>query len=124
MFWSLTTGCVKNCGPAEAMAKLGNASDHNAVPAPGGSSRLKREKETVSDHSVNVRRVYDEPRASDGVRILVDRIWPRGLSKGKVHLDEWCKTVAPSTGLRKWYAHVPERFEEFTTRYPRPSSSH
>jgi len=48
--------------------------------------------------------------------VLVDRIWPRGLSKEKADLDEWCKTVAPSTELRKWYAHDPERFEEFGRR--------
>ena len=49
--------------------------------------------------------------------MLVDRIWPRGLSKEKADLDEWCKTVAPSTKLRKWYSHDPERFEEFGRRY-------
>ncbi len=71
----------------------------------------------MSEHPVGVRRAYDAPLATDGVRVLVDRIWPRGLSKGKAHLDEWCKMVAPSTDLRKWYAHIPDRFEEFTTRY-------
>jgi uncharacterized protein YeaO (DUF488 family) len=49
--------------------------------------------------------------------VLVDRIWPRGLTKAKAHLDEWCKQVAPSTELRKWYDHVPARFEEFSLRY-------
>lgn len=71
----------------------------------------------MSDCTVGVRRAYDEPLAADGARVLVDRLWPRGLSKEKAHLDEWCKAVAPSTDLRKWYAHVPDRFEEFTTRY-------
>lgn len=66
---------------------------------------------------VRVRRVYEEPAAGDGTRVLVDRIWPRGLTKDKAHLDEWCKHVAPSTELRKWYAHDPDRFEEFTRRY-------
>jgi uncharacterized protein YeaO (DUF488 family) len=61
--------------------------------------------------------VYDEPSAQDGTRVLVDRIWPRGLSKQKAALDEWCKDVAPSTELRKWYAHDPDRFAEFSARY-------
>lgn len=68
-------------------------------------------------HEVKVRRAYDEPLRTDGTRVLVDRIWPRGLSKEKAHFDEWCKPVAPSTELRKWYAHDPERFEEFARRY-------
>ena len=66
---------------------------------------------------VRVRRVYEEPEQDDGTRVLVDRIWPRGLSKAKAALDEWCKNVAPSTELRKWYGHDPDRFEEFSRRY-------
>jgi uncharacterized protein YeaO (DUF488 family) len=68
-------------------------------------------------HAVKVGRVYDEPARGDGVRVLVDRIWPRGMSKEKAHLDEWCKAVAPSPTLRTWYQHDPERFEEFGRRY-------
>lgn len=71
----------------------------------------------ASVHKVKVGRVYDEPARGDGARVLVDRIWPRGLSKEKAHLDEWCKDVAPSTTLRKWYQHDPDRFEEFGRRY-------
>jgi uncharacterized protein YeaO (DUF488 family) len=66
---------------------------------------------------VRVRRAYEEPEQGDGTRVLVDRIWPRGLSKAKAALDEWCKNVAPSTELRKWYGHDPDRFEEFSRRY-------
>ena len=66
---------------------------------------------------VRVRRVYDEPEDNDGVRVLVDRIWPRGMTKARAALDEWCKDVAPSTELRKWYSHDPAKFEEFTRRY-------
>ncbi len=66
---------------------------------------------------VQVRRAYEEARESDGRRILVDRVWPRGLSKDHARLDEWCKQVAPSPGLRKWYGHDPGRFEEFARRY-------
>ncbi|HTO00712.1 MAG TPA: DUF488 family protein [Microthrixaceae bacterium] len=67
--------------------------------------------------SVRVRRIYDDPHDDDGKRVLVDRIWPRGVSKANAHLDEWCKDVAPSTELRKWYDHDPEKFDEFTRRY-------
>jgi uncharacterized protein YeaO (DUF488 family) len=66
---------------------------------------------------VRVRRVYDEREKADGTRVLVDRIWPRGMTKAKADLDEWCKTVAPSTALRKWYGHDPKRFSEFARRY-------
>ncbi|MDQ6798739.1 MAG: DUF488 family protein [Actinomycetota bacterium] len=66
---------------------------------------------------VQVRRVYDPPEPDDGSRVLVDRIWPRGMTKARAELDEWCKQVAPSTELRKWYGHEPARFEEFVRRY-------
>jgi uncharacterized protein YeaO (DUF488 family) len=67
--------------------------------------------------TVRVARIYDEPSADDGRRILVDRLWPRGVSKERARLDDWCKEIAPSTELRRWYGHDPERFEEFTARY-------
>ncbi|ATW46821.1 DUF488 domain-containing protein [Streptomyces peucetius] len=67
--------------------------------------------------TVHVRRIYEAPTQADGVRVLVDRIWPRGMTKDKANLDEWCKQVAPSTELRKWYSHAPERFAEFSRRY-------
>jgi uncharacterized protein YeaO (DUF488 family) len=66
---------------------------------------------------VRVRRAYEEPEAADGVRVLVDRLWPRGLSKARAALDEWVKDVAPSTELRQWYQHDPDRFAEFRRRY-------
>jgi uncharacterized protein YeaO (DUF488 family) len=66
---------------------------------------------------VRVRRVYESPDADDGLRVLVDRIWPRGLAKAEAALHEWCKEVAPSTELRRWYGHDPDRFAEFTRRY-------
>jgi uncharacterized protein YeaO (DUF488 family) len=71
----------------------------------------------VNHHTVQVRRIYDEPRTDDGTRVLVDRLWPRGMSKARARLNEWCRTVAPSTELRTWYHHEPELFEEFTRRY-------
>lgn len=66
---------------------------------------------------VKLRRVYDDPAPEDGVRVLVDRVWPRGLTKTAVHLDEWMKDIAPSTQLRRWYGHQPERYTEFRRRY-------
>jgi uncharacterized protein YeaO (DUF488 family) len=66
---------------------------------------------------VSIKRVYEPPSPEDGARVLVDRVWPRGLSKESAHLDLWEKDVAPSTELRKWYGHRPERFEEFRRRY-------
>jgi uncharacterized protein YeaO (DUF488 family) len=71
----------------------------------------------VSKHDVRVRRVYDDPAGDDGTRVLVDRIWPRGLTKAEADLAEWCQQVAPSTGLRKWYGHDPAKFEQFADRY-------
>jgi uncharacterized protein YeaO (DUF488 family) len=69
--------------------------------------------------SVRVARVYDEPMPDDGVRVLVDRLWPRGLRKDADRFDEWLKEVAPSTDLRHWYAHQPDLFDEFSARYRR-----
>jgi uncharacterized protein YeaO (DUF488 family) len=66
---------------------------------------------------IRVGRVYDQRTAEDGTRVLVDHLWPRGLTKKRADLDEWCKQIAPSTGLRSWYAHDPHRFAEFGRRY-------
>ncbi|HVX19455.1 MAG TPA: DUF488 family protein [Acidimicrobiales bacterium] len=71
----------------------------------------------MGTNKVQVRRVYDEPLPTDGSRVLVDRVWPRGLRKDAAALDEWCKDAAPSTELRKWYRHDPDRFDEFRARY-------
>ena len=67
--------------------------------------------------AVQVRRVYEDPSADDGARVLVDRLWPRGVSKGRAALDEWCKQVAPSPELRTWFGHDPEKYDEFVRRY-------
>jgi uncharacterized protein YeaO (DUF488 family) len=66
---------------------------------------------------VSVRRAYDDPGPGDGLRILVDRLWPRGVTKDRLALDKWAKGLAPSPGLRRWYGHEPDRFEEFRRRY-------
>lgn len=67
--------------------------------------------------AVKLKRVYLRPEQSDGCRILVDRLWPRGLSKSKAKVDHWSRDLAPSTALRKWYGHDPERWPEFKLRY-------
>ena len=66
---------------------------------------------------LKIKRIYEPAEDSDGQRILVDRLWPRGVSKEKAHLDLWLKDVAPSTELRKWFGHEPSKWEEFKKRY-------
>jgi uncharacterized protein YeaO (DUF488 family) len=68
-------------------------------------------------HEIRIRRVYDPPERGDGARVLVDRLWPRGLSKDKAGLAAWLKDIAPSAELRAWFGHDPERFAEFSRRY-------
>jgi len=67
--------------------------------------------------TIVVKRVYEPPEPDDGARVLVDRLWPRGVSKEHAHLDRWCKDVAPSTELRQWFHHDPDHFAEFERRY-------
>lgn len=66
---------------------------------------------------ITYRRVYEDSSPGDGTRVLVDRVWPRGMRKEDAHLDEWLRDVAPSSELRKWYGHDPDRFTEFRRRY-------
>jgi uncharacterized protein YeaO (DUF488 family) len=67
--------------------------------------------------TIAIKRVYEAALPSDGYRVLVDRLWPRGVSKEKADLDLWLKEVAPSPELREWFSHLPERFDEFSARY-------
>lgn len=66
---------------------------------------------------IRLKRAYEAPAADDGQRILVDRVWPRGISKAQASVDHWLREVAPSSELRKWFAHDPEKWPEFRTRY-------
>jgi uncharacterized protein YeaO (DUF488 family) len=66
---------------------------------------------------VRLRRVYDQPEPADGRRVLVDRLWPRGLSRERAAVDDWLRAVAPSEELRRWYGHQPDRFTGFRQRY-------
>lgn len=68
-------------------------------------------------HTFRIKRVYAPPAAEDGFRVLVDRLWPRGLTKGAAAVDLWAKEVAPSPALRTWFGHDPARFEAFAARY-------
>jgi uncharacterized protein YeaO (DUF488 family) len=73
---------------------------------------------------VRTKRVYDDADAGDGYRVLIDHVWPRGVSRERAHLDEWARELAPSDELRKWFDHVPERFAEFRSRYRDELSAH
>jgi uncharacterized protein YeaO (DUF488 family) len=72
---------------------------------------------------IKTKRVYDPPSKEDGYRILVDRLWPRGLAKEEAKIDLWLKEIAPSDELRKWFSHDPEKWEEFKNRYEKESAS-
>ena len=71
----------------------------------------------VTAKNVRLKRAYEPAEATDGTRILVDRLWPRGVSKERATLDQWMKAIAPSTELRKWFGHDPQRWVEFSRRY-------
>ena len=74
--------------------------------------------------SVRVKRVYDEPDKNDGYRVLVDRLWPRGMAKRNAHIDEWAKEIAPSTALRKWFKHGSGKWTEFKKKYSAELGQH
>lgn len=66
---------------------------------------------------VKIKRIYEPPADTDGYRVLVDRLWPRGISKENAHIDKWLRDIAPSADLRKWFNHEPGKWEQFTARY-------
>jgi uncharacterized protein YeaO (DUF488 family) len=79
---------------------------------------MRKSKQSASfEKPIAVKRAYDPPAPEDGYRVLVDRLWPRGISKQKLKADEWMKEIAPSADLRKWYGHEPEKWPEFRKRY-------
>ena len=71
----------------------------------------------ISVDHIRLKRAYEPPASDDGIRILIDRLWPRGVKKSDAAIDEWMKEIAPSTKLRKWFSHDPERWQEFRRRY-------
>ena len=108
---------------------MGSSDDGSTLtPAPGGGGAVARggskqggraaePSPGVGMRTVRVRRVYDPPDPADGHRVLVDRLWPRGLAKSAAALDEWLRAVAPSDELRRWYGHEVGKFAEFRDRY-------
>ncbi len=73
---------------------------------------------------VQLKRAYEEPSPADGYRVLVDRLWPRGVRRDRAHLDEWTRELAPSAELRRWFGHDPERYAEFRRRYREELAAH
>lgn len=69
--------------------------------------------------AVKIKRIYDPPSPDDGRRVLIDRLWPRGIKKEEAKIDEWLRDIAPSTELRKWFSHDPAKWQEFKNRYKR-----
>ena len=74
--------------------------------------------------AIRVKRIYDPPSEDDGFRVLVDRLWPRGLKKEDARIDLWAKEIAPTTELRKWFGHDPAKFDEFKDRYTSELQTH
>jgi uncharacterized protein YeaO (DUF488 family) len=85
------------------------------MPRAGHKKPAKRKRPARA--LIGIKRAYDEPSSDDGLRILIDRLWPRGLSKSTLKLDSWVRHLSPSSALRKWYRHDPEKFAEFRKRY-------
>jgi uncharacterized protein YeaO (DUF488 family) len=98
------------CTQANSRLSIGAGQPSVQLPWIGGDKM-------TGQPEVRMRRVYDDPSTEDGTRVLVDRLWPRGLAKARAGIDEWAKQVAPSTELRRWYGQDPGRFEEFRRRY-------
>ena len=93
---------------------MGRRITFSAMPS---SRRGKLGKARPHPTALKVKRVYEAPAPNDGVRVLVDRVWPRGLSKEEARIDHWLKEVAPTTALRQWFGHDPARWAEFRRRY-------
>ncbi len=103
-------------GPCVPLARL--------LPSLPAASKERRQLGMGGkDGRVRIKRAYEEPEAGDGYRVLVDRLWPRGVKKENLELDAWDKEIAPSPELRKWFGHDPARWEEFRKRYREELSS-
>ena len=113
---SKKTAGKKAAKPGAARPKAAKKSAHKTSSARKPSSARNTSSERKPS-SIRIKRVYDPPGADDGLRILIDRLWPRGLAKSKLELDAWPKDLSPSNALRKWYQHDPEKFAEFRKRY-------
>ena len=91
---------------------------------PKKATKASASRRGPATRRIAVKRAYDEPSAADGVRILIDRLWPRGITKAALKHDAWPRALTPSNGLRKWYGHDPERFAEFRRRYREELAAH
>ena len=78
---------------------------------------MNAERSSDRHPAIRLQRAYDEEAHADGYRVLVDRLWPRGIRRDALHVDEWCRQIAPSTELRRWFGHDPARWLEFVARY-------
>jgi uncharacterized protein YeaO (DUF488 family) len=78
----------------------------------------------ITEGNIKLKRAYERPAADDGTRVLIDRLWPRGVRKVDAAIDQWVKDIAPSTALRKWFGHDPARWQEFRTRYAAEIQEH
>lgn len=103
-------------GKMDPLPERGGRHPRGSVAAPR-TRRAAPGKGTAMAEPITYRRVYEEAAPEDGARVLVDRVWPRGMRKDDAHLDTWLRDVAPSTELRRWYGHEPARFTEFRRRY-------
>jgi uncharacterized protein YeaO (DUF488 family) len=97
------------------MAKKASKKASKTTDAPRKAAAKKPHRKASA--LIRIKRAYDPPAEDDGLRILIDRLWPRGLAKSKLKLDAWPKHLSPSNALRKWYRHDPEKFAEFRKRY-------
>lgn len=78
----------------------------------------------IAENHIRLKRAYEHPDDTDGLRVLVDRLWPRGVTKAKAGIDEWIKEIAPSAALRRWFGHDPARWEAFRNRYRAELAGH
>ncbi len=97
----------------KAISKARTAESRAPVRAKASATKPVSRGKTL----IEIKRAYDPPAASDGLRILIDRLWPRGVTKQALKLDSWAKQLSPSNELRKWYEHDPAKFPEFRKRY-------
>jgi uncharacterized protein YeaO (DUF488 family) len=93
-------------------------------PIKAATRKTKVAAKPRSGAAVGIKRAYEKPATGDGIRILIDRLWPRGVTKAKLAVDLWPRDLAPTTELRKWYGHQPSRFGEFRRRYRRELAAH
>lgn len=122
----VTNRCGKRSGAAARYERMNANTPPLRRPEPLGVAHNARsrdtapadvEEETEMSPDVRIKRIYDPPHPDDGYRVLIDHVWPRGVSRERARLDEWAPTLAPSGELRKWFDHRPPRFQSFRARY-------